>query len=240
MSTFRPVFHPTSQPARRWLSIVALPGLLACAIAPTAFAQGSVVIYRCTDASGALTIQNGTPCPKGSKQERRVMEAAPAALSPSSVPPPSPAPPAAPVRPPTRAMVSPPSPAPIPAEPPIAPEPQTTIADSDRLPPPWLYECRTYNDDTYYSEVGAPAPRCVTLNPTGLSGVIESNNVSACEMKTDQCQRVPDGALCDSWRQRLREVQSALQFGAPENRAEAEAEVQRVMRVVRDSTCGKQ
>jgi hypothetical protein len=35
-------------------------------------------------------------------------------------------------------------------------------------------------------------------------------------------------------------VQSALQFGASENRAEAEAEVQRVTRVVRDSTCGKQ
>jgi hypothetical protein len=238
MSTLQPVFHPKSQPARRWFSIVALLGLAACITAQNASAQGTVVIYRCTDASGALTIQNGTPCPKGSKQDRRVMEAAPAALSPSSVPPPSPAPAAAPVRPAPRAAVSPP-PAPVPAEPPIAPEPQATIADSDRLPPPWLFECRTYNDDTYYSEVGAPAPRCVTLNPTGLSGVIESNNVSACEMKTDQCQRVPDGALCDSWRRRLREVQSALQFGAPENRAEAEAEVQRVMRVVRDSTCGK-
>ena len=161
------------------------------------------------------------------------MEAAPASSTPFVPPPPAPAP----VQPsPPRASL----PAATPPPPPIAPEPETTIADSDRLPPPWLYECRTYNDDTYFSEVGAPAPRCVTLNPTGLSGVIESNNVSACEMKTDQCQRVPDGALCDGWRRRLREVQSSLQFGASENRAEAEAEVQRVMRVVRDSTCGKQ
>ena len=238
MKTFRSVFDPKSQSTSGWFPIVALLGLIACAAAQTASAQGTVVIYRCTDASGALTIQNGTPCPKGSKQDRRVMEAAPAALASPSVPPaPEPAP--APVRPP-RALMNPPPPAAVPSPPPIAPEPETAIADSDRLPPPWLYECRTYNDDTYFSEVGAPAPRCVTLNPTGLSGVIESNNVSACEMKTDQCQRVPDGALCDSWRRRLREVQSALQFGAPENRAEAEAEVQRVTRVVRDSTCGRQ
>jgi hypothetical protein len=237
MKTFRSVLDAKSQSANRWFPAVALLGLIACAAAQTASAQGTVVIYRCTDASGALTIQNGTPCPKGSKQDRRVMEAAPAALASPSVPPaPEPAP--TPVRPP-RALMNPPPPAAVPSPPPIAPEPETTIADSDRLPPPWLYECRTYNDDTYFSEVGAPAPRCVTLNPTGLSGVIESNNVSACEMKTDQCQRVPDGALCDSWRRRLREVQSALQFGASENRAEAEAEVQRVTRVVRDSTCGK-
>ena len=236
MSTFRSVLVPALRSMHRWFAATALLGVILCAPVPTAFAQGTVVIYRCTDANGALTIQNGTPCPKGSKQERRVMEAAPA-LAPAASPPPPPAP----ARPtPPAAATPPPPPAPVPSPPPIAPEPETTIADSDRLPPPWLYECRTYNDDTYFSEVGAPAPRCVTLNPTGLSGVIESTNVSACEMKTDQCQRVPDGALCDGWRRRLREVQSALQFGAPDNRAEAEAEVQRVTRVVRDSTCGKQ
>ena len=225
-----------SPATRLWLPAAALLGLILCATTQVASAQATVVIYRCTDANGALTIQNGTPCPKGNKQERRVMEAAPTSSAPAFVPPP-PAPAPVPVQP---APPSAPPPAVAPSPPPIAPEPETTIADSDRLPPPWLYECRTYNDDTYFSEVGAPAPRCVTLNPTGLSGVIESNNVSACEMKTDQCQRVPDGALCDGWRRRLREVQSSLQFGASENRAEAEAEVQRVMRVVRDSTCGKQ
>lgn len=235
MTTFQATSIRSSRTKQHWLPASALLGLILCVDTQMASAQGTVVIYRCTDEKGALTIQNGTPCPKGHKQERRVMEAAPASSTPFVPPPPAPAP--APVQPsPPRASL----PAATPPPPPIAPEPETTIADSDRLPPPWLYECRTYNDDTYFSEVGAPAPRCVTLNPTGLSGVIESNNVSACEMKTDQCQRVPDGALCDGWRRRLREVQSALQFGASENRAEAEAEVQRVMRVVRDSTCGKQ
>lgn len=236
MTMFQTESMQASPATRLWLPAAALLGLILCATTQVASAQATVVIYRCTDANGALTIQNGTPCPKGNKQERRVMEAAPTSSAPAFVPPP-PAPAPVPVQP---APPSAPPPAVAPSPPPIAPEPETTIADSDRLPPPWLYECRTYNDDTYFSEVGAPAPRCVTLNPTGLSGVIESNNVSACEMKTDQCQRVPDGALCDGWRRRLREVQSALQFGAPDNRAEAEAEVQRVMRVVRDSTCGKQ
>jgi len=236
MTLFRPTFVHVSSGARRLLAAAALAG--SCMVAQTALAQDNVVIYRCTDANGALTIQNGTPCPKGSKQERRVMEAAPAALAAPRVPPSAPLPQVHPM---PRATAT-PSPPPVaaPAPPPIAAEPEAAIADAERLPPPWLYECRTYDDDTYFSEVGAPAPRCVTLNPTGLSGVIESTNVAACEMKIDQCQRVPDGALCDGWRQRLRQAQSALQFGAPENRAEAEAEVQRLTRVVRDSTCGRQ
>ena len=79
----------------------------------------------------------------------------------------------------------------------------------------------------------------VTLNTTGLSGMIESRNTSACEMKTDRCQRVPDGALCDGWRKRPLEAESALRFGVTENRARDEAEVQRLTRIVLESTCGK-
>ena len=45
-----------------WLFAVLLP-------ASGAIAQ-KVVIYRCTDASGALTVQNAVPCPKGSKQDK--------------------------------------------------------------------------------------------------------------------------------------------------------------------------
>lgn len=199
----------------------------------TASAQG-VVIYRCTDASGALTIQNGTPCPKGNKQERRVMETASSSPAPAFVAPmPAPKPVAiAPVPAPLPERVAPPPPAPV--------EPERIVADSDRLPPPWLYECRTFNDDSYLSENGSPAPRCVTLTTTGLSGLIESTNTSACEMKTDQCQRVPDGALCEAWRKRLREAESALRYGVTENRERDEAEVQRLTRITRESTCGRQ
>ena len=54
--------------ARRLL----LATFLGAAIAPASRA-GDVVIYRCTDASGALTLQNA-PCPKGMKQEQRTMQ----------------------------------------------------------------------------------------------------------------------------------------------------------------------
>jgi hypothetical protein len=208
-----------------WQPAVVLLGLAAAV--PTASAQ-SVVIYRCTDASGALTIQNGTPCPKGSKQERRVMEAAPSSPTPPFVAPmrvPRPAAPAAPARTPAVVAASPPG-------------PERTIADADRLPPPWLYECRTHDDDSYLTENGNPPPRCVTLATTGLSGMIESTNTSACEMKTDRCQRVPDGALCEAWRKRLREAESTLRFGVTENRERDRAEVERMTRITQESTCG--
>ena len=36
---------------------------------------GEVVFYRCTDAAGALTVQN-MPCPKGTQQQsKKVMQA---------------------------------------------------------------------------------------------------------------------------------------------------------------------
>lgn len=215
---------------------VALLGFILWGGVGAASAQ-EVVIYRCTDASGALTIQNGTPCPKGSKQERRVMDAAPALSAPPNTPPPTAPQPV--VVPP--ALRSPPRVPPPPAVEPLTPaEPEAAVADSDRLPPPWLYECRTFNDDSYLSENGDPKPRCVTLTTTGLGGMIESNmNTSACEMKLDQCQRVPDGALCDAWRRRLRDAQSSLNFGVSEDRAKAEAEVRRLTRVVRETTCGR-
>ena len=194
-----------------------------------------VVIYRCTDAKGELTIQNNAPCAKGSKQERRVMEtappSAPAAPPVASAPPPEPVAPVAPATPAPR-------PTPQPAPP---PPPELTLvdsyADATPLPPPVLYECRTYDDDSYLSENGTPQQRCVTLNTTGLGGISAEGAGMACEMKTDECQRVPDGALCDRWRQRLREAQSALRFGVPEDREFAQAEIQRIGRIVRESVC---
>src|SRR5690606_16465922 len=62
---------------RRWLLTLLL-------LAP----GPEIVFYRCTDASGALTVQN-LPCPKGTQQTRKVMQA------PATPPPPPTAPPAA-------------------------------------------------------------------------------------------------------------------------------------------------
>lgn len=214
----------------RWAATLALA---VCGVAALP-AQAQVVIYRCTNARGELTIQNNVPCPKGSKQVRRVMETPPPAPAPFIAPAAADVPAAAPVPPP----VSTPRPTPPPRSPlDELPPPATAIADADRLPPPVLYECRTFNGDTYLDDVGNPPPRCVTLSTVGLGGYVEGAG-AACEMKADTCQRVPDGALCDSWRRRFRETESALRFGASEDQSRTRADFERIGLIVRDSTCG--
>ncbi|HJW45893.1 MAG TPA: DUF4124 domain-containing protein [Lysobacter sp.] len=209
----------------------------------TATAAEKVVIYRCTDGKGAVTFQNNVPCPKGSKQERKVMETPPPkarAVAPAPAAPAADAAPvaeadSAPMAEPAQALAS------VAQEAPVAPPPLPygAVVEGGQLPPPVLYECRTYNDDSYLSEIGTPQQRCVTLTTTGLGGIPAAGAGDACEMKTDECARVPDGALCDRWRQRLREAESAVRFGAAEDAGFAEAEVQRIGRIVRESVCGQ-
>ena len=77
------------------------------------------------------------------------------------------------------------------------------------------------------------------MQTTGLGGSAEGGAGAACQMVDDSCQRVADGALCESWQQRLRELESALRFGQVDDRAAAQADVERIGRIVRESTCGK-
>jgi len=186
-------------------------------IGGTAAAQDAVVIYRCTDAKGALTVQNDVPCPSGSRQQKRVMTDAPTALTPA----------------PTPTLSSPPPRAPSAATAPVAAAPPRPDASA----PPVLFECRTHDNGRYLHDGGAPPERCVPLRTTGLDGSASAVG-SACEMVTDQCQRIADGALCDGWRERLREAESALRFGLAGNRAAAQTEVERIGRILRESTCG--
>lgn len=243
----------TRMPWSRTLALLAC--LCACAIAADGLAADAVVIYRCTDANGAVTIQNDTPCPRGSRQEKRTMQTADSVAEPAARTAPA-------ISADTRAETSatptvdatattsppmPPSPsaAANPAAVPAIASPATNAAPTDatvpvaeRLPPPVLYECRTYDDDTYLSENGTPQQRCVVLTTTGLGGIPAAGAGTACEMKTDTCQRVPDGALCERWRQRLREAEAAERFGRAEDQAFAQAEVVRIGRIVRESVCG--
>ena len=198
----------------------ALLGLLLCA--PLAIAD-EVVFYRCTDASGALTLQN-MPCPKGEKQEKKVMQGVNSMpmAAPASTPRPAVAPHAtvvAPTTPPTDAAA------------------QPVVPEADRLPPPVLFQCTTHDKDSYISEDPEPAPRCVLLRTTGLDGNPQSGAGEACEVVRDQCARVPDGALCDAWKKRLGETAVALRFGRPENQEKNRAEHERVQDIVSHSTC---
>lgn len=212
----------------RYCLLVSL--LLACGAAS---AQGDVVIYRCTDASGALTVQNDTPCPRGSRQEKRVIQdvpVAPASMASASTPP---EPAAAQPRAPSVSTVT-----LADARPDGAPARPAEADDLDRLPPPVLFECRTYDNGRYLSDSGIATERCMALSTSSLDGR-PSDVATACEMVTDQCQRVTDEALCDGWRQRLGEAESALRFGLAGTRDAAQAEVERIGRIVRESTCGR-
>lgn len=130
--------------------LLCTPVVFACGAAQAA----GVVIYRCTDASGALTVQNDMPCPKGARQQKQVIRA----------PAPMPAylPARAPVASPEPAAATTPAPAvnasaPVPGEPAAATSAAAT-ADAQRLPPPALYRCNTFDNDRYLSEDNAPAP----------------------------------------------------------------------------------
>lgn len=207
----------------RWMRIVLCTSLWLLA----ATAQAQVVIYRCTDPTGALTVQNDQPCPKGSKQERTVVEP----------PPPMPAYTAAPE------IVAPPPQKPEPepvanTERPPTPPP-AAIADAQRLPPPPIYQCNTWDNDSYLSEDPAPKPRCVRLQTTDLSGNPNAEAGRACEMKYDQCQRVPDKAACEGWRQRQREIESAWRYAKGNDKLPLQEEFARVARILSDTTCGK-
>ena len=209
--------------ARRLL----LATFLGAAIAPASRA-GDVVIYRCTDASGALTLQN-SPCPKGMKQEARTMQSvntvpmAPGQATSA----PSPA-------------IPPPAANPVPPATATAPTSVGTPApDARRLPPPVLFQCTTYDKDTYVTEDSEPASRCVALRTTGLDGNPQGGAGQACEVVRDTCARVPDGALCDAWKKRRDETEVAWRFARRENVDRNRAEYERVARILSESDCGE-
>ncbi|MDI9238356.1 DUF4124 domain-containing protein [Lysobacter sp. LF1] len=202
-------------------AFVAMMGLLACmAMAP---ASAQVVIYRCTDASGAVTLQSGTPCAKGSKQQKRVMETP---QPPAFVPAP--------------AIVAPapaPAPAPMDVPTPPTPTPVAEIVEAPRQPPPALYECRTWDKQRYLSEDAQPPPRCAPLQVTGLDGQGDSAGGLACQRMEDQCQRIPDARLCEAWQQRLHDAQAASAFGAPDSPDPRPVDVAHVRGILEASNC---
>ncbi|MGQ4660456.1 DUF4124 domain-containing protein [Lysobacter sp. F6437] len=209
-----------------WLPIIAL----ALGTVAPAGAQDSVVIYRCTDASGAVTVQNDVRCPKGSRQERRVIETAAAAPYTPPVEPAVPPPePAAPVEPTPASAV-------IEAPPPDAPsDPSVPLAE--RTPPPPLFACKTWNREEYFSDSTTPAQRCAPMQTTGLGGDPAQGAGAACMVVSDFCQPVPEAALCESWRDHLIRSEAIVEFDRAQDPDAAAAELERVRTIVAHSTC---
>lgn len=196
--------------------------MLLLTLAPAAFARDSVVIYRCTDARGALTIQNDVACPAGTRQEREVIESPAPPMMPAVVP----------------SMPQPPPPSPPPA---IAIEPSEPTAGeiADRRPPPELFECRTWDNTTYLTDDSVPIERCAPLTTTGIGGAPGIGAGAACEMVVDTCTKVADDALCESWHRHVREAEAALRFGRYESRRAAEVEIERVAAIISKSNCAR-
>ncbi len=198
--------------------------LLSLCLAPAASAE-DVVIYRCTDPTGALTIQN-MPCPKGMQQQKKVMQAVqgvPAYVPAAAMPAPTPVP--------TAAAVPPAETKPAPAQVDTAPE-------GPRLPPPPIYQCSTRDNDSYLTESDQPQSRCVPLRVTGLDGDPRKGAGQACEVMRDTCARVPDGKACDAWAQFDREAESHWRFAEPDHVEMRKQQYDRIHRIVTESTCG--
>ncbi|MEI2453403.1 MULTISPECIES: DUF4124 domain-containing protein [Lysobacter] len=126
-----------------------LTALALCCLAASAGAA-EVVIYRCTDAQGRLTLRD-TPCAAGQRQQTQTM------LRPVD-PPPRPTP----------ATDAPAAPAPTPA---AAPRPRVVVVQ----PPRPMYECVTPDGERYTSDTSEGNPRWLPLWSLGYPAYLPRN-----------------------------------------------------------------
>ena len=202
--------------------------ILILLLASASAQAGEIVFYRCTDAAGALTVQN-MPCPKGTQlQSKKVMQAV------QSPPPPpplaSPAPAALPQ------LVTAPAPAaPIP-EPPRA----TAVATAPPVPLPELFQCRTREGQNYFSETSEPPSRCVTMQVTGLDGNPNTGAGDACEVVRDTCTAVDPAQLCATWQQWANEAESEWRFAAASQAETLQKKYLRLQSLLAGSDCNTQ
>lgn len=197
----------------RSILIPALAGAMTVlALCPQARAENDITIYRCVDPSGAITLQNDVPCPKGSQQTLRKVGVLPTL----------PAPPAPVVKPPAVAP-------PVPPAPP-APEPVVRTA------PPALFQCRTWDERDYPGETAEPPSTCAPVQSIGIDGSTELAAGTTCEMRQDTCTAVPAEQLCASWKKRVDEAEFRWKIGGSRN-DDRKAEFDRLSKIYRESIC---
>lgn len=205
--------------AARLLGLVAL---VAASTLPSARAQDEILIYRCVDASGGVTIQNDTPCPKGTQQTVKKIGAVQTMRTPDVV-------------------------VPLPKAQSLPPQPHTAAPSATAAPPPPppppappppLFQCRTWEDRDYLSDTATPPATCVPVQSRGIDGSIALAAGSTCEMREDACAEVPQAQLCVSWKKRVDEADFRWKLaGARDD--ERKAEYERVRAIYLGSTCVK-
>ena len=211
-----------SRPSRRSIrGSLAVLALCACG-----FAQATT-LYKCTDAKGAVTIQNDVPCPPGSKQEVRNVGALPTAAAPAKRAEPV----AAPSGPPPGARFE------LVRGPVDDTLPAAKTPPSERKPPPTLYECRTWDADTFLSDSGEGEARCAPLNTVGLDGSAAMGAGEACEVKRDVCTALADAPLCTAWQRRIDEAKFRMTYATGRDKESRKAEYERFLAAYVDTSC---
>lgn len=204
---------------------IRLCGWCALLLATSALQAQETVFYRCTDGSGGVTMQNDKPCAAGMKQEIRRVSALPTAPAP------------------TRSAPAPTFSAPPPGAQfelvvgPRSEGPPSTVPEADRVPPPTLFQCRTWDEDDYLSEDGEPEPRCAPLQTTDANGDPNGGAGSACEMVRDTCTAADGDALCKVWQQHVDEAEFRWKFAGPDDSGSRKAEYERRAKLLADSNC---
>lgn len=197
--------------------------LLLCAAAAT-HSQDSTVFYKCTNAKGEVSMQNGTPCAPGMKQEiKRIGEVktVPVPARKTDAPPPPPTPVYG-----DFVLVSGPN---------MKRKPAPEAAALP--PPPALYQCSTWEGDTYFGDTDSPEPRCAPLQVTGLDGSAAFGVAKACEMKQDKCDAIPAEGLCEAWLHRLDDAEFKLKYAGDDNRKERQDAFDAIDAKVKASNC---
>lgn len=196
--------------------------------APATPAAPPVIVYRCTDAAGKVSLQDA-PCARGQAQQERQM------LRPQDAPP---APPAAPPR---------------PSAPPATPAPAARTVYL--APPRPLYECVTPDGTRYTSDDGRGNPRWVPLWTLGYRlphPAAADPDAPAHPPRhgqpwplvggggtwvRDDCSMLPPAEACARLRDRRAELRTRF-FNAQEKERDALRSEERALNARLDNDCG--
>ena len=170
----------------------------------------TVVVHRCTDAKGRVTLQD-EPCPKGSQSESREM------TRPKDPPKSNPA------------LILAPS---IDA---LADEPAPMFR-RELIPPPPMYRCTSYDGIERFSESYDPNPRCEPLvlyfpYPNNLTPA----QALSCRWVEDSCVRLSDNSACARWIQMRKDAVSALTRSFSDTAAYRKSELERLNQITEES-----
>ncbi|MCX7043792.1 MAG: DUF4124 domain-containing protein [Gammaproteobacteria bacterium] len=170
----------------------------------------TVVVHRCTDAKGRITLQD-EPCPKGSQSESREM---------------------------TRPK-DPPKSRPVPVlAPPIdaLPDEPAPFARRELIPPPPMYRCTSYDGIERFSESYDPNPRCEPMviyypYPNNLTPA----QALSCRWVEDSCVRLSDSAACARWKVMRKDAVSAVARSFSDTAAYRKSELERLTQITEES-----